>query len=134
VAITSGVIQRVNGTSSSPAPSSIPASSASSRRAQARSPASSAPSAASSEPPGKTQTPGMNFASSLRRSISTSSARCECFPPRRSSTTEAAGRGVDGGPKLGISAGPRRRSSMQATLTPNLSQSSRGSETDSRVS
>ena len=50
----------------------------------------------------------MNLASSLRFSISTSSARSPCLPPRRRRTIPAAGRGVDGGPKFGASAGPSR--------------------------
>src|SRR5262249_50592321 len=72
-------------------------------------PASSSPSAGSTVPPGKTQTPGMNPASSLRFSSRTSRARSACSAPRRISTTEAAGRGVDGAPKFGCSAGPGTR-------------------------
>ena len=78
---TSGVIQRENSTNSSSPASSIPASSASSRTAQALYPASSSPSSGSTAPPGNTHTPGMNLALSARFSSSTSSARSECFRP-----------------------------------------------------
>ena len=103
----SGVTQRQKGTSSSSAGSSIPASSRSSRMAQARKPSGPSPSAGSTEPPGKTQAPGMKAAFSVRFSSRTSSARWACLPPRRRSTTEAAGRGVAGVPWFGASAGPR---------------------------
>ena len=88
-------------------------------RRAARSPASSAARAprrrggllalavvASTAPPGKTQTLGMNLASALRFSSSTSSSRSACLPPRRSSTTEAAGRGSDGVAQVGRLGGP----------------------------
>ena len=60
----------------------------------------------------------MNFASSVRFSSSTSSARSLCLPPRRRSTTEAAGRGSSGVPRFGASAGPRCRSSSTLTGPP----------------
>ena len=47
-------------------------------------------------PPGNTQTPGMNDCVSARLTISTSSSRSECLPPRRRSMVVAAGRGVTG--------------------------------------
>ena len=51
---------------------------------------------ASTAPPGKTQTLGMNRASLPRLSISTSRPRSRCLPLRRSRITVAAGRGTAG--------------------------------------
>ena len=59
----------------------------------------------------------MNLASSLRFSSSTSSARSPCLPPRRSRTIEAAGRGSEGVPRFGASAGP----ALSLTHRPTLS-------------
>ena len=81
--------------SSASTSSSIPASSCSSRTAQARWAASSSPaSPGSTRPPGNTQTPGMKLASRVRCTRSTSTPRWRCRPPLRRRIRQAAGRGV----------------------------------------
>ena len=96
IVISGGVIQREKRTSPAGSATAMPASSRSSRTAARRCAASPSPSPASTAPPGKTHTPAMKRARSVRRTSSTSSDRV----PPRSRMIVAAWRGTVGSPPM----------------------------------